>query len=49
MNVNISTGKAILRVYKAEGRVGKKKKRGKIVNILKTYSVYIVDGINIQK
>ncbi len=47
MNVNISTAKAILKVYQDEGRVGKKKKRDKVINVIKTYSFYAVDGNNI--
>ena len=35
MGVNISTAKAILKVYQEEGRVGKKKKRDKVINVFK--------------
>jgi hypothetical protein len=34
MNINISTAKAIVKVYQKEGRVGKKQKRDKVVNII---------------
>jgi len=47
MEINISTGKAILKVYQEEGRVGKKKRRDKVINVIQTYSFYTVDGSNI--
>jgi len=47
MNVNISTAKAILKVYQEEGRVGKKKKRDKVINVVQTYSFYTLDGDNV--
>jgi transposase len=34
MGVNISTCKAILKVYQEEGRVGKKKQRNKVLNVI---------------
>lgn len=43
MNVNISTCKAILKVYQEEGRIGKKKKRNKVVNVIETFSFYCVN------
>jgi predicted transcriptional regulator len=49
MNVNISTAKAIVKVYQEEGRVGKKKKRDKVINVIQTYSFYVVDGTSIEK
>lgn len=49
MGVNISTAKAILKVYQEEGRVGKKKKRDKVINVIQTYSFYTIDGKNIEK
>ena len=49
MNVNISTAKAILRVYQSEGRVGKKQKRDKVVSVIQSFSVFIVDGLDITK
>ncbi len=49
MGVNISTAKAIVKVYQEEGRVGKKKKRDKVINVIQTYSFYTVDGSNIEK
>lgn len=49
MGVNISTAKAILKVYQEEGRVGKKKKRDKVINVIQTYSFYAFDGDNIEK
>jgi hypothetical protein len=49
MGVNISTAKAILKVYQEEGRVGKKKKRDKVINVIQTYSFYTIDGNNIEK
>ena len=47
MGVNISTAKAILKVFSEEGRVGKKKKRDKVINVIQTYSFYTVNGSNI--
>ena len=47
MNVNISTAKAILKVYHEEGRVGKKKKRDKVINVIQTYSFFTIDGTSI--
>ena len=49
MGVNISTAKAILKVYQEEGRVGKKKKRDKVINVIQTYSFYAFDGDNVEK
>jgi hypothetical protein len=49
MGVNISTAKAILKVYQEEGRVGKKKKRDKVIKVIQTYSFYTIDGNNIEK
>jgi transposase len=34
LGVNISTCKAILKVYQEEGRIGKKKKRNKVINVV---------------
>jgi hypothetical protein len=49
MRINISTAKAILKVFQEEGRVGKKKKRDKVINVIQTFSFYTVDGSNIEK
>lgn len=49
MNINISTCKAILKVYQEQGRVGKKKQRNKIVNVIETYSFYNLDGMKIEQ
>lgn len=49
MNVNISTCKAILKVYQEEGRIGKKKKRNKVLNVVESYSYFSVDGSTISK
>lgn len=42
MNVNISTCKAILKVYQEEGRVGKKKNRNKVYNVVETFTFYTI-------
>ena len=34
MGVNISTCKAIIKVYQEEGRIGKKQKRNKVYNVI---------------
>jgi hypothetical protein len=45
LGVNISTCKAILKVYQEEGRIGKKKKRNKVINVIETFSFFaITDG-----
>jgi hypothetical protein len=45
IGVNISTCKAILKVYQEEGRIGKKQKRNKVVNVVETFTFYaIADG-----
>lgn len=44
MNVNISTCKAIIKVYNEEGRIGKKKKRNKVLNVIESFSFYYVNG-----
>ena len=38
--VNISTCKAILKVFNEQGRVGKKQKRDKKLNVLQTFSFF---------
>lgn len=38
LRVNISTCKAILKVYQQEGRIGKKKQRNKVINVIETFS-----------
>ncbi len=43
MGVNISTCKAILKVFQAEGRIGKKKRRNKVVNVIETFSFYCIN------
>lgn len=42
LNVNISTCKAILKVYREEGRIGKKKNRNKVYNVVETYSFFTI-------
>ena len=49
MNVNISTCKAIIKVYQEEGRVGKKKKRNKVYNVIETFSFFKVTNSNIEQ
>lgn len=49
MNVNISTCKAILKVYQEEGRVGKKKRRNKVYNVIETFTFFTIDGSQIQQ
>lgn len=34
MNVNVSTCKAIIKVFQEEGRIGKKQKRNKVYNVI---------------
>ena len=43
MGVNISTCKAMLKVFQEEGRIGKKKKRNKVVNVVETFSFYTIN------
>lgn len=46
LGVNISTCKAILKVYQEEGRIGKKKKRNKVINVVETFSFFAInDGV----
>lgn len=46
LDVNISTCKAILKVYQEEGRIGKKKKRNKVINVVETFSFFAInDGV----
>jgi hypothetical protein len=49
MNINISTCKAILKVYQEEGRIGKKKKRNKVINLIETFSFYCINGSTIEQ
>ena len=49
MNVNVSTCKAIIKVYQEEGRVGKKQKRNKICNVIETFSFFYVQDGNVQQ
>lgn len=49
MNVNISTCKAILKVYQEEGRVGKKKNRNKVYNVVETFTFYTIKHSAIQQ
>lgn len=49
MNVNISTCKAILKVFQDEGRIGKKKKRNKVVNVIETFSFYCINDGNFDE
>lgn len=44
LNINISTSKAILKVFTQEGRIGKKKKRNKVVDVLETFSFFNQSG-----
>ena len=45
MNVNVSTCKAIIKVYQEEGRIGKKQKRNKVYNVIETFSfIFVKDG-----
>ena len=41
-NINVSTCKAILKVYQEEGRVGKKQNRNKIVEVVETFSFFMM-------
>lgn len=46
LGVNISTCKAILKVYQEEGRIGKKQKRNKVINVVETFSFFTInDGV----
>lgn len=46
VGINISTCKAIIKVYENEGRVGKKQKRNKVIDVVETYSFYTLeDGV----
>lgn len=49
MNVNISTCKAILKVYQEEGRIGKKKKRNKVVDVIETFSFFCMNDGNFDQ
>lgn len=49
MNVNMSTCKAIIKVYQEEGRVGKKKKRNKVYNVIETFSFFHLQGDNVEQ
>ena len=49
MNVNMSTCKAIIKVFQEEGRVGKKKKRNKVYNVIETFSFFYLQGDNIEQ
>lgn len=46
LGVNISTCKAILKVFQEEGRIGKKQKRNKVINVVETFSFFAInDGV----
>ena len=49
MNINISTCKAIIKVYQEEGRIGKKKKRNKVVNVIETFSFYCINDGSVDE
>lgn len=49
MGVNISTCKAILKVFQEEGRIGKKKKRNKVVNVVETFSFYCINDGHVEQ
>ena len=49
MNINISTCKAIFKVYQEEGRVGKKLKRNKVYNVIETFSFFFVEEGRVQQ
>jgi len=49
MRVNISTCKAIIKVYQEEGRIGKKKQRNKVLNVIETFSFYCINDCNIEQ
>jgi transposase-like protein len=42
--INVSTCKAIIKVYQEEGRVGKKKTRNKVVEVVETYSFFALEN-----
>lgn len=44
IGINVSTCKAIIKVYQDEGRVGKKKTRNKVIDVVETYSFYILEN-----
>ncbi len=48
MNVNISNCKAIIKVFQEEGRIGKKKKRNKVYNVIETFSFFTINDANIE-
>ena len=49
MGVNISTCKAIIKVFQEEGRIGKKKKRNKVVNYVETFSFYAINDGQVEQ
>ena len=49
MNINVSTCKAILKVFQDEGRVGKKQKRNKVYNVIETFSFLLVQDDHIEQ
>lgn len=44
IGINVSTCKAIIKVFQEEGRVGKKKTRNKVVDVVETYSFYVLEN-----
>jgi transposase-like protein len=49
MGVNISTCKAIIKVYQEEGRIGKKQKRNKVVNVVETFSFFCLNDGQVEQ
>ena len=49
LGLNISTCKAIVKVYQEEGRIGKKKKRNKVVNVVETFSFYQINAGKLEQ
>ena len=49
MGVNISTCKAIVKVFQEEGRIGKKKKRNKVVNVVEAFSFYAINDGQVEQ
>lgn len=49
MGVNISTCKAIIKVFQEEGRIGKKQKRNRVVDVIETFSFYCINDGQVQQ
>lgn len=47
VGINVSTCKAIIKVFQEQGRVGKKKTRNKVVDVVETYSFYMLENSKI--